>query len=529
MSTQINVTVGSGGLSDKARQLQTAARQAQLEKERQQRIEAQGQEQRTANLAAAGRAPDGSPLYGPGFKQPEVERRPAASRSGQGLNLGHLWVFGDARRQTKSTGVVSAEFNGSSSTATDAIRGTQYDLLLGCGDGGQWQIFPDVGADSAPPLPADTFAVGRVTARELQSVSPQSADSFFVGRRKGGSGINSNNRFFEGALPCGQGNFIYIYGFTSVWDAFESEASYAVRGRFQRTDNSQTIEEFPFLGYQDPFTGLYTLQEIPDRLNIINFVESSTIEPVSFTGYRGKERRFAAYVCNNSSIREISIPAGIEPLLNAACPEPVNATRTVYIYSFGTPEGTFIQDIYTIPNPTAGIFGSIGLTTDVSDSQVYTPDVFRNINNSVPFTDPANIKTIPEKLLRGLADRRAGSWAAFQDTSTQPSYPWMSNFYRAGAPFYYALWPNKNEQPNLQIWDPNYASDWVNFPTPKRVNKATLNLSPNRIDRDGAGDNFFGPEYYNGEKLITVWDWDDPSYCRSMCKALGFTDADLTP
>jgi hypothetical protein len=82
VSTQINVTVGSGGLSDKARQLQTAARQAQLEKERQQRIETQGQEQRTANLAAAGRAPDGSPLFGPGFRQPEVERRPAANRSG---------------------------------------------------------------------------------------------------------------------------------------------------------------------------------------------------------------------------------------------------------------------------------------------------------------------------------------------------------------------------------------------------------------------------------------------------------------
>jgi hypothetical protein len=80
VSTQINVTVGSGGLSDKARQLQTVARQAQLEKERQQRIEAQGQEQRTAKLEAEGKALDGSSLYAPGFKQPEVERRPAANR-----------------------------------------------------------------------------------------------------------------------------------------------------------------------------------------------------------------------------------------------------------------------------------------------------------------------------------------------------------------------------------------------------------------------------------------------------------------
>ena len=82
MSTQINVTVGSGGLSDKARQLQTAARQAQLEKERQQRLEAQGTEQRTAKLEAEGKAPDGSPLYGAPFNQPQIERRPAANRQG---------------------------------------------------------------------------------------------------------------------------------------------------------------------------------------------------------------------------------------------------------------------------------------------------------------------------------------------------------------------------------------------------------------------------------------------------------------
>ena len=82
MSTQINVTVGSGGLSDKARQLQTAARQAQLEKERQQRLEAQGSEQRNAKLEAEGKARDGSPLYSSGFRQPEIDRRPAANRQG---------------------------------------------------------------------------------------------------------------------------------------------------------------------------------------------------------------------------------------------------------------------------------------------------------------------------------------------------------------------------------------------------------------------------------------------------------------
>lgn len=84
MSTQINVTVGSGGLPEKAKQQQQAARQAQLEKERQQRIQAQGQEQRSAALAAEGRAPDGSLLFGINAKQPLAQPRPAAFRSDTG-------------------------------------------------------------------------------------------------------------------------------------------------------------------------------------------------------------------------------------------------------------------------------------------------------------------------------------------------------------------------------------------------------------------------------------------------------------
>jgi len=82
MSTQINVTVDSGGLSDKAKQLQTAARQAQLEKERTINLSAKALDERVAAQAAKGLSPDGLPLYGSGFKQPQIERRPAASRNG---------------------------------------------------------------------------------------------------------------------------------------------------------------------------------------------------------------------------------------------------------------------------------------------------------------------------------------------------------------------------------------------------------------------------------------------------------------
>jgi hypothetical protein len=95
VSTQINVTVGSGGLSDKAKQLQAAARQAQLEKERTAQIEADGTEQRNAKLAAEGKAPDGSSLYGVASQLPVIERRPAANRLGTRGLFGYLPAGGN--------------------------------------------------------------------------------------------------------------------------------------------------------------------------------------------------------------------------------------------------------------------------------------------------------------------------------------------------------------------------------------------------------------------------------------------------
>ena len=82
MSTQINVTVGSGGLSDKAKQLQAAARQAQLEKERTLDLSAEALDKRIAAQAAKGLSVDGKPLYSVPTQLPEIERRPAANRAG---------------------------------------------------------------------------------------------------------------------------------------------------------------------------------------------------------------------------------------------------------------------------------------------------------------------------------------------------------------------------------------------------------------------------------------------------------------
>jgi hypothetical protein len=82
MSTNINITVGDSGLLDRARQQQDASRQAQLNREAATQLEAQAIAARTAAFAAQGRDANGNLLTGGQFTQPQIDRRPAANRSG---------------------------------------------------------------------------------------------------------------------------------------------------------------------------------------------------------------------------------------------------------------------------------------------------------------------------------------------------------------------------------------------------------------------------------------------------------------
>lgn len=82
MSTDINITVGDNALLDRAKQQQSANRQAQLNRENSTRLEAQATDERTKALAAQGKDANGNPLYGVSSAIPQIDRRPAANRQG---------------------------------------------------------------------------------------------------------------------------------------------------------------------------------------------------------------------------------------------------------------------------------------------------------------------------------------------------------------------------------------------------------------------------------------------------------------
>ena len=140
MSTQINVTVDSGGLRARAKQQQNAARQTQLERERTQRVKAESKTQRDAKLAAEGKAPDGSSLNSTTFEQPQIERRPAASRIGE---TAYYWLA--VRAWWFDTGTFgatprpSAELPELGKVTTIRINGdegeqVEYNTIMGGGD-----------------------------------------------------------------------------------------------------------------------------------------------------------------------------------------------------------------------------------------------------------------------------------------------------------------------------------------------------------------------------------------------------------
>jgi hypothetical protein len=136
MSTQINITVDSGGLTDRAKQQQQAARQAQLEKERTLNLSADALDKRVATQAAKGQSLDGQPLYTAGFKQPQAERRPAANRTegGPALLMGPLQPFDAYGIPTKTKGIKSNRFVTSGVTSGE-FYGFEFDYAASGGPG----------------------------------------------------------------------------------------------------------------------------------------------------------------------------------------------------------------------------------------------------------------------------------------------------------------------------------------------------------------------------------------------------------
>jgi hypothetical protein len=123
-----------------------------------------------------------------------------------------------------------------------------------------------------------------------------------------------------------------------------------------------------------------------------------------------------------------------------------------------------------------------GLSTYLTTA--ITPSIFASLNAVHQFIDPALIKNFP-------ADLR---WIIEDDTSSA---------------------------------DRHVLGEYSLFGDPS-INTGGF-VSINRDLSLATSDNPADAFDLNTATGYTVWDWDDPDYCRQMCQALGFSSADLQP
>jgi hypothetical protein len=543
MSTEISIVISAGKLLEKVQELQSASRQAQLERERIQEVEAESKRQRDAKLAAEGKNSEGSSLYGKRPEELKVDRRPAANRFPK-EGLAHAWILGQEYApgptgiiETNRPGTDTILFNDilwkASRTGTYGLTQTKQDVLIGSGKGNSWVTFTNKGRDNLPPLPEDTWNPVDCFADIPTTPGESNSFRFHEGQRLSMHPLTGGRVDIQFAIPCGNKAFVLVYGFTDVWDTVQTNAHYYVRGVYAANTGA-------FLGYEqrDPNTG-EILPELsptpPDWVRGFPVPNCNAPPPEgwfgkyfngvwSFEGFRGKTRKIKAYICNNDSIREISIPPALQTIIDIAYPDAVDDTTSI-IYR----ENFFAYDKYSIPSGFP-IYGDQGLLSANYRGSVFTPKVFERLNEINQFVNPNTIKQFPQNLPWIMYDTSRGSYAAYQDSNPNPfeTPTYWSQLYRNGLPFYHAYWIEKNQEPNYEIYDPNYADDWEGVRKPRSIPQATLRLSPERVPRDGATDRTAVGSYW-GEDFITVWDWNDPGYCRRQALALGFPAADLTP
>jgi hypothetical protein len=116
------------------------------------------------------------------------------------------------------------------------------------------------------------------------------------------------------------------------------------------------------------------------------------------------------------------------------------------------------------------------------------------------------------------------------------------DIFNDGRPLRYGLWKKIGEQPYTKGWDDDDPYSYFTFdptlyePVPKATTymSSTKEILKKRTPPVYQTSNNFNTlySYYIDrvdDRLYSVWDWNDPNYCRSICKQLGFTDQDLVP
>jgi hypothetical protein len=483
VTTKINVTIDSGGLSDRAKQQQQAARQAQLEKERQQRIKAEGADQRSARLKSEGKAPDESLLYGPGFKQPDIERRPAANRFAQfDFGEGYFTVA----RGANDIASVTVRSGNKATVLTIDLTGSEKPV--GFRDAG--------GEDKLPAIPGST-------AFQPYLYNTGTNQIRHVGYRRDGAGYLRIDA--SGAAGGGWAQFASIVYSTDLI-VLPITASTAV---FAYSEQRHSYKTYTY--HEEVFS------RDAGGLGSVAITESV---PVA----EGREDiTKAAFLVGYNSVKQISYPETLYqtarqveliPPFNLAR-EDLSATGMQSFISWNDPPLTGLRQSYTGTGTEYSLGGSDyeglqqieiigwGLKSDtslyeVADSQRVSPGIYDALQGaSIPFYSYPDNPRFADVQQQVNALGKQVKWFRVK-YNADPSLT-KAQIYTQSLPEYYSV--NSQDTP---------------FQESGFVNK---NLKGNRLIL----------AKQSGETYYRWTDWNASGYCRSQATALGFSAADLTP
>ena len=492
MSTKINITVDSGGLSARAKQQQEAARLAQLERERTRRTEAEAKSQRDAKQAAEGRRPDGQPQFGTPPQKPRPQDEPAAFRA-------NLFDFGEGyftvNRQQDRTAVFTVR-------SGDQQQSISYTLPNSAIPDG----FRDAeGADKAPAItvPSGANIVDQRGSYYVRYTTSQNAFTLathqFYELEADGS-VSDNNAWHRNDAGGGWGQF----------DAPRSE-----RLLILPVDSESAV--FAYVQQQQAFKAYVLHTEnynyLPDKV----FSEGTVdITEVSYTFTSPPAVSKAAFLVTRKRVKQIDYP---EPLYDAA----VDCGLFIpYVFTKETLTRPGMVSTFFVYDSEGNRLGHYTGTGDFFKSATKFQDysgeqeiISWGLKQDISLREQAGVdRTSP-----GIYEVLQG--ASVSDYNYPPSFSSIKDAVSSKGKDVKWFRVQKTEVPNKYVAQ-TYTGDLPNFYVNglfdaakfknTRLSKNRQILSPHPVDA-----------YYR-------WtDWGNPAYCKQQLLSLGFTSADLTP
>lgn len=324
-------------------------------------------------------------------------------------------------------------------------------------------------------------------------------------------------------LPTGGDAFIVVFFAYNVQATITADVPIRSETGFVTID--ETGNQYPIARCGPPVTGA---SYPPNPENPL--FEHQPI--LSFTKTEQKSKVVKTFVANNSAIREISPPGALASLINAMLPDAVDEPHVFgTTFVIGNIPVSLVVANSTIPTYT-GTWPSSN-TTGLGDIFSYsnTAAVYYNACNEV---DPSQGTPPTSQLAWASAigtivrpfDPALG-WIVEDTSSGAYTAPYVSGttreLFNAGQTFRYGQWLQPNVQPSYLFGDGSYYYDPALYEKQSERDAPMSSSRPSLVDPDVYGYAGFG------DTLHTVWDWDDPEYCRRICTALGFQPADLKP